>query len=80
MRADRLSEAAHVNATPRAPAPRPGRAGHAAPVVVRGRLVSVLPTGQDDTIFWLEDDQVDIGRTEGDIRINDPQLAPVTRG
>jgi pSer/pThr/pTyr-binding forkhead associated (FHA) protein len=77
MRANRLSEAAHVKASPHhAAAPRPGRAGHAAPVVVRGRLVSVLPTGQDDTVFWLEDDQVDIGRTDGDIRINDPQLAP----
>ena len=49
-------------------------AGSAAPI--RGRLVSVLPNGQDDAIYWLENDQVDLGRREGDIRIDDPQLGP----
>ncbi len=56
--------------------PAPARRGPQAPVAIRGRLVSVLPDGRDDTVYWLEDDQVDIGRKDGDIRIDDPQLAP----
>ena len=36
----------------------------------------MLPNGQDDAIYWLESDQLDLGRREGDIRIDDPQLAP----
>lgn len=51
-----------------------GMIGAAAPI--RGRLISVLPNGQDDAIYWLESDQLDLGRREGDIRIDDPQLAP----
>lgn len=52
-----------------------GRAPGAA-VNVRGRMISILPTGEEDTVYWLENDQVDIGRQQGDIRIDDPQLAP----
>jgi pSer/pThr/pTyr-binding forkhead associated (FHA) protein len=44
-------------------------------VTVRGRMISVSPTGQDTETYWLEDEQVDIGRTDGHIRIDDPQLA-----
>ena len=76
IRAERLSEAAHVLASPHSAMSRKGGPGPASPVVVRGRLISVLPSGKDDKTFWLEDDQVDIGRSQGDIRIDDPQLAP----
>lgn len=47
-----------------------------AAINVRGRMISILPTGQDDVVYWLEDDQIDIGRQQGNIRIDDPQLAP----
>ena len=66
-------------APPEKAAARAGRAGRGvvSPAVpIRGRLVSVLPNGQDDAIYWLESDQLDLGRREGDIRIDDPQLAP----
>ncbi len=53
-----------------------GRRAPGAAVNVRGRLVSVLPNGQDDRVYWLEDDQIDIGRKQGEIRLEDPQLAP----
>ncbi len=42
---------------------------------VHGRLVSVLPDGRDDVTYPLEGPQVDIGRSAGAIRIDDPQLA-----
>lgn len=63
--------------------------GPGAAVNVRGRMVSVLPNGRDETVYWLEDEQTDIGRTQeigptqelgrqrGGIRIDDPQLAPL---
>ena len=54
----------------------PEAAGAHAGPVIRGHLTSVLPNGQDDQVFWLESDQVDLGRSEGDIRIEDPQLGP----
>jgi len=46
------------------------------PVKILGRLVSVLPNGRDESAYWLEREQVDIGRNQGDIQISDPQLAP----
>lgn len=66
---------AHGPATQPAVTASGGRAPGAA-VNVRGRMVSVLPNGQDDLVYWLEDDQIDIGRRQGEIRIDDPQLAP----
>jgi pSer/pThr/pTyr-binding forkhead associated (FHA) protein len=74
--AQRLSDAPRgPAAAPLGPAKRARRApGDAA--TVRGRLIAVLPNGQDDAVYWLEDHQVDIGRSEGDILIDDPQLAP----
>jgi pSer/pThr/pTyr-binding forkhead associated (FHA) protein len=45
-------------------------------VELRGRLVEVLPDGQDHTVHWLESNQVDLGSQEGDIVFDDPQLAP----
>jgi pSer/pThr/pTyr-binding forkhead associated (FHA) protein len=83
-RADRLSEATHVvgaisalppTHTTAAPPHRRGGVVSGA-VARRGRLISVLPSGQDDTVHWLESDQVDLGRLEGDILFDDPQLAP----
>jgi pSer/pThr/pTyr-binding forkhead associated (FHA) protein len=77
-KAERLSEAMHVvgarGATPTPPHRRGGVVAGA--VSVRGRLIAVLPNGQDDTIHWLENDQVDLGRSQGDILFDDPQLAP----
>ena len=45
-------------------------------VDLRGRLVEVRPDGTDHTVHWLESNQVDLGSREGDIRFDDPQLAP----
>ena len=76
LKADRLSEAAHVvGATPTPPSRKRGGVV-AGPVETRGRLVAVLPNGQDDAVYWLESQQVDLGRLQGDIRFADPQLAP----
>lgn len=64
-------------------AERKAARGPGAAVNVRGRMVSVLPNGKDETVYWLEDEQIDIGRTQeigrqrGGIRIDDPQLAPL---
>ena len=68
LRPDRLSEASHV-------AGFGSPAGGRSPAV-RGRLVSVREDGTDSAVNWLESDQVDIGREEGDVRFDDPQLAP----
>ncbi|MES1165018.1 MAG: FHA domain-containing protein [Verrucomicrobiota bacterium] len=78
MRAEGLSAGGRtvVVAADDASAARRERRAPGAAVSVRGRLVSVLPNGQDDRVFWLESEQVDIGRKEGEIRIDDPQLAP----
>jgi pSer/pThr/pTyr-binding forkhead associated (FHA) protein len=71
-----LSEAAHVvGATPTPPSRRRGGVVAGA-VSARSRLVAVLPNGQDDAVYWLESQQVDIGRLQGDLRFADPQLAP----
>ena len=75
-RAERLSEAAHVlGATPTPPTRRKGGV-ISGQVTARSRLVAVLPTGRDDAVYWLESQQVDLGRLQGDIRFADPQLAP----
>ena len=75
-----MSETVHVaGAASAAPASSPPRArpgAVAGPVTLRGRLITVLPNGADHTIHWLEGDQVDVGRSDGDIRLEDPQLAP----
>jgi pSer/pThr/pTyr-binding forkhead associated (FHA) protein len=58
-----------------APAPRPAAptVGGAAPA----RLVSILKDGSDGPTFPLVGEQVDIGRTEGDIVLaDDPYLSP----
>jgi len=79
-KSDRLSETVHVvgaaSAPPPPPAPRARPGVLAGAVSLRGRLITVLPSGADDAIHWLESDQVDVGRWEGDIRLEDPQLAP----
>lgn len=66
LRAQRLSEAAHL----------PGAGSGPVPGRNRGRLVSVLPSGKDDAVYALGADQLDIGRREGEIRIDDPLLGP----
>ena len=79
VRSQRLSAVAMAvgaTAVERVPVER-GRRAPGAAVHVRGRMISVLPNGRDDTVYWLEDDQVDIGRKQGHIRIDDPQLAPL---
>lgn len=81
LKGDRLSGT--VSVAPETPPPPPRRRpagvitgiiGGSAPL--RGRLVEVLTDGSDHTVHWLETDQVDLGRQEGDIRFDDPQLAP----
>lgn len=88
---NRLSETTHVagaasGAAASQPAPAPPLPPPPPPrqhagvvsgaVTLRGRLITVLPSGADDATYWLENDQVDVGRFEGDIRLEDPQLAP----
>ena len=79
----RLSEAAHV---PGFSGFGAGRSAERDGFSGRTRFVAVKLDGSDGDTFPLDRDQVDIGRGEGDIRFDDPQLAnrhlrvAVTRG
>jgi pSer/pThr/pTyr-binding forkhead associated (FHA) protein len=42
----------------------------------QARLTVVLPDGTDGTVFLMSGEQMDIGRSEGDLRFDDPHLAP----
>jgi pSer/pThr/pTyr-binding forkhead associated (FHA) protein len=77
---------------PPAPAPEPVASGPAATTMVappiadefsRGapvrndfRLIFVHRDGSDGTAYHLRGDQIDIGRTEGDLLFEDPYLSP----
>jgi pSer/pThr/pTyr-binding forkhead associated (FHA) protein len=84
---DRLIEqSAHAAANVPVPHALPAPAAHAAPMaaavrVVAGqqtgfRLVVVHRDGTDGITYNLLGDQIDIGRTEGDLLFEDPHLAP----
>lgn len=76
----RLSEAAHVFGF------EDSRSPNSSGLSGRARFVAVKVDGTDGDSFPLDNDQIDIGRSEGDIRFDDPQLAgrhlriAVTRG
>jgi pSer/pThr/pTyr-binding forkhead associated (FHA) protein len=68
-------------AVPHAPALAPGPMPQAmrAPetAVAAARLVSILKDGSDGAVFALDQDQVDVGRSEGEIVLaDDPYLSP----
>jgi pSer/pThr/pTyr-binding forkhead associated (FHA) protein len=46
------------------------------PVGDAGRLITVRRDGTDGESFAIAGDQMDIGRSEGDLRFDDPHLAP----
>jgi pSer/pThr/pTyr-binding forkhead associated (FHA) protein len=76
---DRLAESSQL---PVVPAVSVAPAVHVAPAAsVRGkfepgfRLILVNRDGSDGTTYSLDADQVDIGRTEGDLRFDDPYLS-----
>jgi pSer/pThr/pTyr-binding forkhead associated (FHA) protein len=56
------------------PAPAPAPAPGASPGEFR--LIFVHPDGSDGTSYLLRGDQIDIGRTEGDLLFEDPYLSP----
>ncbi|HLK91697.1 MAG TPA: FHA domain-containing protein [Polyangia bacterium] len=78
---------APVSPAPVSPAPAPPAPVRSAPVspapsvprpVVRNdfRLIFVHHDGTDGTSYHLQGDQIDIGRTQGDLLFEDPYLSP----
>ena len=75
-----VATAGVILASPRPPAPEwPSPQPHArvaAPAaVIHARLVSVMRDGSDGPSYPLAGDQVDIGRSEGELLFDDPHLA-----
>jgi len=69
-KSDRLSETVHVVGAGSTPPPAPPRARPgvvAGPVDIRGRLITVLPSGADDTVFLgLTEDIVQVRSLGGE--------------
>ncbi len=60
-----------------APGPMPQAMGQPAAAPVAARLVSILKDGSDGAAYPIDRDQVDIGKSEGDIVLaDDPYLSP----